>query len=59
MAGIDIGQNIRNPKTVPATVEGFYEAADAPETGRICATLADMLEQLKRGELKPEEYQKQ
>ncbi len=56
MARIDIGQNIRNPKTVPATVEGFYEATDAPETGRICAELADMLEQLKRGELKPEEY---
>ena len=56
MARIDIGQNIRSPKTVPATVEGFYEATDAPETGRICAELADMLEQLKRGELKQEEY---
>jgi hypothetical protein len=56
MSRIDIGQNIKKPKTVPATVEGFYQATDAPETIRICAELQDALEAVKRGELKPEEY---
>ncbi|MBP5338575.1 MAG: hypothetical protein J6Z14_04625 [Prevotella sp.] len=45
-----------NPTVVPATAVGFREAAEAPETGRICAELADMLEQFQRGELKKEEY---
>ncbi len=56
MARFDLGQNIRNPKTVPATVEGFYKAADAPETGRICGELADAHEALMRGELTKDEY---
>ena len=51
MSRIDLGDNIRKPKTVPATVEGFNERVDSPETGRICAELADALEQHLRGEL--------
>ena len=47
---------MRKPKTVPATVEGFYQRTDAPETGRICAELKDALEQHLRGELTKEEY---
>ena len=56
MSRIDIGNNIRNPKTVPATVEGFYEKADSEQTGNICAQLADALEQYQRGELSKEDY---
>lgn len=57
MSKIDFGLNIKNPTVVPATAEGFYQATDAPETGRICAELADLLEQYRRGELKKEDYQ--
>ena len=56
MSRIDLGDNIRKPKTVPATVEGFNERVDSPETGRICAELADALEQHLRGELTKEDY---
>ena len=56
MSRIDLGDNIRKPKTVPATVEGFNERADSEKTGRICAELADALEQHLRGELSKEDY---
>ena len=56
MSRIDLGDNILKPKTVPATVEGFWKRVDAEETGRICADLADVLEQHLRGELTKEEY---
>ena len=56
MSRIDLGDNIRKPKTVPATVEGFNERLDSPKTGRICADLADALEQHLRGELSKEDY---
>ena len=54
MSRIDLGDNIRKPKTVPATVEGFYERVD--KAGRICSELTDILEQHHRGELTKEEY---
>ena len=44
------------PKVVPATAEGFFQAADDRKTGRICAELADMLEQKLRGEMTEDEY---
>ena len=56
MSRIDLGQNILKPKTVPATVEGFYQAADSEQTVRICAELADALEQKRRGELSNDDY---
>jgi len=56
MSRIDIGDNIKKPKTVPATVEGFNKRVDSEKTGRICADLADTLEQHLRGELSKEEY---
>jgi hypothetical protein len=56
MARIDIGQNIMKPQVVPATAEGFLQAADDRKTGRICAELADLLEQKQRGELTEDEY---
>ena len=56
MSRIDIGDNIKKPKTVPATVEGFNKRVDSEKTGRICAELADTLEQHQRGELSKEEY---
>lgn len=56
MARIDIGRNILNPSVVPATAEGFRQAAEAPETCRVCAELADLLEDKLRGSLKKEEY---
>ena len=56
MSRIDLGDNIRKPKTVPATVEGFNERVDSEKTGRICAELADALEQHLRGELSKEDY---
>jgi hypothetical protein len=56
MSRIDLGDNIRKPKTVPATVEGFNKQVDSEKTGRICSELADILEQHKRGELTKEEY---
>ncbi len=56
MSRIDIGQNILKPKVVEATAEGFYKAADDKKTGRICAELADMLEQNRRGELADDDY---
>ena len=54
MSRFDLGDNIRKPKTVPATVEGFYERVD--KAGRICSELADILEQHQRGELTKDEY---
>ena len=56
MSRIDIGDNIKKPKTVPATVEGFNKRVDSEKTGRICAELADTLEQHLRGELSKDEY---
>ena len=56
MSRFDLGDNIKKPKTVPATVEGFNKRVDSEKTGRICAELADVLEQLLRGELSKEEY---
>ena len=56
MSRIDIGDNMRRPKTVPATVEVFWKKVDDKETGRICAELKDALEQHLRGELSKEEY---
>ena len=56
MSRFDLGDNIRKPKTVPATVEGFWKRVDAPETGRICAELTDILEAKRRGEMAPEDY---
>ena len=56
MSRIDLGDNIRMPKTVPATVEGFNMRVDSEKTGRLCAELADALEQHLRGELSKEEY---
>ena len=44
------------PQVVPATAEGFLQAADDRKTGRICAELADLLEQKQRGELTEDEY---
>ena len=56
MSRIDIGDNIKKPKTVPATVEGFNKRVDSEKTGRICATLADILEAKRRGDMSPEDY---
>ena len=56
MSRFDLGDNIRKPNTVPATVEGFYQRTDSAKTGRICAELADALEQYMRGELTKEDY---
>ena len=56
MSRIDLGDNILKPKTVPATVEGFWERVDAKKTCEICADLADILEQYLRGELSKEDY---
>ena len=56
MSRIDLGNNIKVPKTVPATVEGFYERTDSEHTGRICAELADFEESRLRGELDKSEY---
>ena len=56
MSRIDLGNNIMKPKTVPATVEGFWKMVDAKKTSDICAELADVLEQHLRGELSKEDY---
>lgn len=56
MSRFDLGDNIKKPKTVPATVEGFWKRVDSEKTGRICAELADVLEQQLRGELSKEDY---
>ena len=56
MSRFDLGDNIKKPKTVPATAEGFWKRVDSEKTGRICAELADVLEQLLRGELSKEDY---
>ncbi len=56
MSRIDLGDNIKKPKTVPATVEGFYKRVDDPKTGKISASLADALEQCRRGELSKDAY---
>lgn len=56
MSRFDLGDNIKKPKTVPATVEGFWKRVDSEKTGRICAELTDVLEQQLRGELSKEDY---
>ena len=56
MSRFDLGDSIMNPATVPATVEGFWQRVDLRKTGDICATLADLYEQLLRGELHKDEY---
>ena len=56
MARFDIGRNIKNPTTVPVTVEGFRQMMNDVTVGRICAELADLYEQYLRGQLKQEEY---
>ena len=56
MSRFDLGDNIKKPKTVPATVEGFWKRVDAQKTGRICAELADILEAKRRGDMSPEDY---
>ena len=56
MSRIDLGDNILKPKTVPATVEGFWKRVDAKKTRDICAELADILEQTLRGEMSKEDY---
>ena len=56
MSRIDLGDNIKKPKTVPATVEGFWKRVDAQKTGRICAELADILEAKRRGDMSQEDY---
>jgi hypothetical protein len=56
MSRIDIGDNIKKPKTVPATVEGFNKRVDSEKTGRICAELADILEAKRRGDMSQEDY---
>ena len=56
MSRFDLGDNMKNPKTVPATVEGFWKRVDDEKTGRICAELADLLEARRRGEISPEDY---
>lgn len=58
MSRFDLGDNIKKPKTVPATVEGFNKRVNSEKTGRICAELADVLEQQLRGELSKEDYRK-
>lgn len=55
---IDIGENMLRPKTVEATVEGFWKLVDDGVTGHVCSELADLLEQKLRGELSAEEYKK-
>ena len=59
MSRFDLGRNIRNPKTVPATAEGFYQAADDAKTVRICGELADVQEARLRGGLTKDEYRTQ
>ena len=59
MSRIDLGQNIRSPRTVPATAEGFLSLASDAPTSRICAGLADLREQWLRGEITKEEYREQ
>lgn len=56
MSRIDIGKNIKKPTTVAATVEGFLQATDHEDTGRICAELQDALESFLRGDLSKADY---
>ena len=56
MSRFDLGDNIKKPKTVPATVEGFWKRVDSEKTGRICAELADILEAKRRGDMSQEDY---
>ena len=56
MSRIDIGQNIMQPRVVPATALAFYQASDDPLTGHICAELEDALEQRRRGKISVDEY---
>lgn len=56
MSRFDLGDNIKKPSTVPATVEGFWKRVDATKTGRICAELADILEAKRRGDMSQEDY---
>jgi hypothetical protein len=58
MSRIDIGNNIRKPKVVVATAEGFRQAANDPVTGRVTSELADLWEHFLRGELTKDEYRK-
>lgn len=57
MAKFDLGHSIRKPATVPATVEAFHQMMNDDKVGRICAELADLFEQNKRGKITIEEYQ--
>ena len=56
MSRFDLGDNIKKPKTVPATVEGFWKRVDSQKTSRICAELADILEAKRRGDMSQEDY---
>jgi hypothetical protein len=56
MSRFDLGDNIKKPKTVPATVEGFWKRVDSEKTGRICAELADILEAKRRSDMSQEDY---
>lgn len=56
MSRFDLGDNIKKPKTVPATVEGFWKRVDSEKAGRICAELADILEAKRRGDMSQEDY---
>ena len=47
MSRFDLGDNIKKPKTVPATAEGFWKRVDSEKT---------VLEQQLRGELSKEDY---
>lgn len=57
MSKIDVGTSILKPATVPATAEAFLELSGDNVTGSVCAELADLLEQLQRGELGKSDYQ--
>lgn len=57
MSKIDVGTSILKPSTVPATAKAFLELSGDKVTGSVCAELADLLEQLQRGELGKSDYQ--
>ena len=58
MSRIDIGNNIINPRTVPATVEGFYKATDDTRTQLVCTELEEALEAYEQGALTEQEYKR-
>lgn len=58
MARIDIGKNIISPKTVPATVEGFYQLTDDAKTIRICRELEEAREAWQQGRMTEAEYKR-